>query len=132
MKHRAAGALIVALLAVSGCARWAIESDLETWDCSTTQCSARLWLENPYDAKIVVTTYVVAYQEEGVQRDTGAPYTIGGFEEPAGSEDVEVGRRESRHVLEPNEAKQVVETVTVTLKPDKLVLIVSEARSVVD
>ena len=51
---------------------------------------------------------------------------------PTGSEDVEVGRRESRHVLEPNEAKQVVETVTVTLKPDKLVLIVSEARSVVD
>jgi len=131
MTRRIATMLLVAVV-VHGCARWAIESDLETWDCAGTECSARLWLENPYDAKVVVTTYVVAYREEGVQRDTGAPYTIGGFEEPAGSEDVEVGRSESRYVLEPNEARQVVEKVAVTLPPDKMTLIVSEARSVVD
>jgi hypothetical protein len=123
---------LVALLALSGCARWAIDSDLETWTCSGNECSARLWLENPYDAKVVVTTWVVAYQEVGLQRATGAPYMTGGFEESADSEDVEVGRRESQYILEANEARQVIETVEVTLAPDKLVLIVSEARSIVD
>ena len=124
--------LLVAVLGIAGCVRWAIESDLETWQCADTECSARLWLENPYDAKIVVTTWVVAYQEVGLQRDTGAPYMTGGFEESADSEDVEVGRTESRYILEANEAKQVIETVNVTLAPDKLVLIVSEARSLTD
>ena len=132
MMRAGAMLLLAASVGLTGCARWAIESDLEAWDCTATECSARLWLENPYDAKIVVTTYVVAYQEEGMQRDTGAPYTVGGFEDGPGLEDIEVGRSESRHVLEPKEARQVVETVSVTLKPDKLALIVSEARSVVD
>ena len=122
---------LLAGLSVSGCVRWAIDSDLENWECTDTECNARLWLENPYDAKVVVTTYVVAYQEVGVQRDTGAPDVMGGFERPAGSEDVEVGRQESRHVLEPGEARQVIETVAVSLKPSKLALIVSEARSIV-
>ena len=124
--------LILALLLISGCVRWAIENDLESWQCTDTECRAQVWLENPYEAKIVVTTWVVAYQEVGIQRDTGARDVMGGFEAPAGSEDVEVGRQESRHVLEPGEAKQVTETVAVTLKPSKLALIVSEARSVVE
>ena len=132
MKRVAVVAMLAAAFIAAGCARWAIQSDLETWTCGETECEARLWLENPYDVKIVVTTWVVAYQEVGLQRDTGAPYMTGGFEASADSEDLEVGRRESRHVLGANEALQVVETVPVTLAPDKLVLIVSEARSVVD
>ncbi|MEO1201200.1 MAG: hypothetical protein AAFX10_00740 [Pseudomonadota bacterium] len=131
MKALRLGLLLLAV-ALSACARWAIEHDLETWECSESECRARLWLENPYETKVVVTTYVVAYQEVGVQRDTGARDIMGGFEQPAGTEDVEVGRQESRHVLEPNEARQVIETVAVTLKPSKLALLVSEARSVVD
>ena len=104
MKTPAFALALLAGLVVAGCVRWAIDSDLETWECSESECRARLWLENPYDAKVVVTTWVVAYQEVGIQRDTGARDVMGGFETPAGSEDVEVGRQESRHVLEPNEA----------------------------
>ena len=124
--------LILAMILISGCVRWAIENDLESWQCTDTECRAQVWLENPYEAKIVVTTWVVAYQEVGLQRDTGAPYTTGGFEESADSEDLEVGRTEAQYILEPGEAKQLVETVKVSLRPDKLVLIVSEARSITD
>ena len=130
MKRLLASIVVVALLA--GCSRWAIRSEMEFWDCGETECSARILLENPYDAKIVVTTYVVAYQEEGLTRDTGAPYVIGGFEDTADLQDIEVGRVESQHVLEANDSIQVIEKLTVTQPPDKITLIVSEARSIVD
>ena len=130
MRHLLTTIIVVALLA--GCTRWAIRSDMEFWDCAESECSARIRLENPYDAKIVVTTYVVAYQEEGLTRDTGAPYVTGGFEDTADLQDVEVGRVESQHILEANESVQVIENLTVTQPPDKITLIVSEARSIVE